>query len=212
MSTKTRETILHALRSRGKCTVKELADASGVSPVSVRHHLTHVQADGLVQATEERHGVGRPRFVYSLTEAGLEQSPTRYLQLTNRLIDEMKENLPHDKVAELFSGVADSMAADTASQFEGLPWDRRLDRLAQVLSQEGFSAEVERRPDSVLIRELSCPYLSIGRQHREVCGIDQGFIARALAVPVERVACVLDGDAHCTFTVSLGPSSMEVSP
>jgi predicted ArsR family transcriptional regulator len=33
--------------------------------------------------------------------------------------------------------------------------------------------------------------------------IDQKFIARALSLPVERVHCVLDGDAHCAFSVPL---------
>jgi predicted hydrocarbon binding protein len=33
--------------------------------------------------------------------------------------------------------------------------------------------------------------------------IDQAFIARALALPVERVRCLLDGDAHCAFTIPL---------
>jgi len=36
------------MRARGRCTVTDLAEASGVSPVSVRHHLANLQAEGLV--------------------------------------------------------------------------------------------------------------------------------------------------------------------
>lgn len=210
MSTKTRETILRTLRARGKCTVKELAEAAGVSPVSVRHHLTHVQGEGLVAAEEVRHGVGRPRLLYSLTETGQELFPSRYLQLANRLVEQMKGSLPQEKVAAVFSGVASSMAAGVAQELDGLPWESRLRRLAEILSSEGFEAEVEQRDDQVVIRERSCPYFQIGQHHREVCSIDQGIIARALAVPVERVSCLLDGDMNCTFTVSLRPNFLEV--
>lgn len=210
MSTKTRETILRTLRARGKCTVKELAEAAGVSPVSVRHHLTHVQGEGLVAAEEVRHGVGRPRLLYSLTETGQELFPSRYLHFANRLVEEMKGSLPEDKVAAMFSGVASAMAAGVARELDGLPWQDRLRRLGEILSSEGFEAQVEQRDDQVVIRERSCPYFQIGQRHREVCTIDQGIIARALSVPVERVSCLLDGDMNCTFTVNLRPNSLEV--
>jgi predicted ArsR family transcriptional regulator len=73
--------------------------------------------------------------------------------------------------------------------------------LVELLDEEGFSAEVERRGGELMIRELSCPYFQVGMQHPEVCTIDQTFIAKALSLPVERVHCVLDGDAHCAFSV-----------
>ena len=52
MATQTRETILRTLRSKGKCTIKELAGAAGVSPISIRHHLANLQAERFI-ATEE---------------------------------------------------------------------------------------------------------------------------------------------------------------
>ncbi len=87
--------------------------------------------------------------------------------------------------------------------WKACPFARRLERLSELLDEEGFNAEVERRGDEVIIRELSCPYFQIGQQHPEVCLIDQSFIARALSLPVERVRCLLEGDAHCAFSVPL---------
>jgi predicted ArsR family transcriptional regulator len=49
---------------------------------------------------------------------------------------------------------------------------------------------------------MSCPYYRMGQQHPDVCTIDQSFIATALSLPVERVACLLDGDMQCTFSVA----------
>jgi predicted ArsR family transcriptional regulator len=203
MASETREIILKTLRSRGSCTVKDLADAAGISPVSVRHHLSSLLADDLIESEEVRHGVGRPRHVFSLTEDGYELFPTRYYRLTNRLLGELKEAFPDRSVEILLSGVAESMAEDYANQLEGLPLDKKLSRLVELLNEEGFSADIERKGDDVILRELSCPYFHIGQSHPEVCMIDQAFIARALALPVERVRCLLDGDAHCAFTIPL---------
>ncbi len=104
MATPTRDIILRTLRARGKVSVVELAAASDVSPVSVRHHLSNLQAENLVAVEDERHGVGRPRQLFSLTETGLDLFPSRYVRLTNRLLDEIKESIPAGKVEELFSG------------------------------------------------------------------------------------------------------------
>src|SRR3989304_4835176 len=134
MSTKTRETILRTLRARGMCSVVELASAAEVSPVSVRHHLTHVLADGLVASQEERHGVGRPRLLYSLTDSGRGLFPGRYLPLASRPVTEMKENLPRDTVAAVFTGLPSSMAEDFAFASETLPIEPRITRLAEMLS------------------------------------------------------------------------------
>ena len=101
----TRERILQTLLNHPRSTINDLAEAVGINAISVRHHLTSLQADNLVAADEERHGVGRPRLVYSLTEKGLERFPTRYLRLTNRLLDQMKESMPPAVINKLFTAI-----------------------------------------------------------------------------------------------------------
>ena len=201
MNHPTREVILRTLRVQGKCTVKELANAADISPVSVRHHLSNLLAEGLVEIEEIRHGVGRPRQLFSLTDRAMDLFPSRYFRLTHRLLGEIKETLPPRTVDAIFSGVASTMAKDYAESLAGLPLEKRLERLIESLTLEGFDAEVERREDRIIIRELSCPYFRIGREHPEICMVDQSFIATALALPVEKVTCLLNGHSHCTFSI-----------
>ena len=68
----TRDRILQTILHQPRRTINELAEAVDINPISARHHLTNLQAEGLVAADEERHGVGRPRLVYFLTEEGME--------------------------------------------------------------------------------------------------------------------------------------------
>ena len=76
----TRNLIFQSLRTHGERTVAELASEQGISQASVRHHLTALQAQSLVEAQEVRQNVGRPHFSYQLTRAGLEQSPGQYIR------------------------------------------------------------------------------------------------------------------------------------
>jgi DeoR family suf operon transcriptional repressor len=197
----TRERILHTLLKHPGSTINDLAEAVNINPISVRHHLTNLQVEGLVLAEEERHGVGRPRLIYSLTEHGLEHFPTRYLRLTSRLLDQLKTSLPEPMVSKLFAEMASSLAEDYAEQMQGLSMEERLDLISDLLEEEGFTVEWEKTGDQYRIHEITCPYLQIGQNHPEVCTVDQTLISKMLAVPAEKVECILNGSAHCTYVV-----------
>ena len=203
MGSPTREIILKTLRVQGKCTVKELAQVADISPISVRHHLSSLQAEGLVTVEESRHGVGRPYYLYSLTDKGLERFPRRYYRLTNHILKELKGSLPEEKLQEIFTSVATSMSDARLQDFESSNLQERIKNLGTLLSEEGFEVEIEQKEDELIIHELSCPYFRIGTSYPEVCMIDQTFIANALEVPLSQVRCILKGDNTCTFSVQL---------
>jgi DeoR family transcriptional regulator, suf operon transcriptional repressor len=205
----TRERILQTLLNHPNSTINDLAAAVGINAISVRHHLTSLQAEALVSAEEERHGVGRPRLVYSLTEKGLERFPTRYLRLTNRLLDQMKEALPPDAIHNMFTQMASGIASDYADQIKSLTVEEKLDFIKDLLIQEGFSVEWERQGDEYHIHEITCPYYHIGQSHPEVCTVDQTLISEVLSIPAHKINCVLHGDAHCTYVISDLTSSVE---
>lgn len=197
----TRDKILQTLLRKPKSTINDMAEAVGINPISVRHHLTNLQMEGLIEAQEERHGVGRPRLVYLLTSEGMERFPTRYLRLTNRLIAQMKETMPAPAVSQLFGQIAEDLVAEYAHDVKGLNMEDRLDLVKDLLAQEGFTVEWEKKDGTYQIHEISCPYYQIGIAHPEVCTVDQTLISKMLALPVNRVQCILDGAAHCTYVV-----------
>ncbi len=203
----TRERVLQTLLTRERCTINELAEAVEINPISVRHHINRLEAEGTISSEEERGRVGRPRRVYFLTESGRERFPMRYIRLTTRLLEQLKETMPEAMVAKLFAQMAQDMAEDYRDELEGLPLEARLDRLAQLLGEEGFAVEWERKGSEYHIREVNCPYYRVGQDHPEVCAVDQTLISALLSIPAQKVKCMLHGDAHCTYIVSDQPST-----
>ena len=197
----TKDKILQTLLRRPRVTINELAEAVDINPISVRHHLTNLQMEGLIQAEEVRHGVGRPRLVYSLTQDGMERFPTKYLRLTTRLLTQMKETMPAPMVSQLFSQIAEELASEYSSQIQGLDMEERLEFVKELLAQEGFTVEWEKKGSEYQIHEISCPYYQIGIAHPEVCTVDQTLISKMLALPANKVQCILDGGSHCTYVV-----------
>ncbi len=197
----TRDRILQTLLQKPRSTINSLAEAVGINPISVRHHLTNLQMEGLVEGQEERHGVGRPRLVYILTDEGMERFPTRYMQLTTRLLAQMKDTMPGPVVTKLFSQIAEDIASQYSKDMSGLSMEERLDFVKEMLGREGFTVEWEKKDGQYQIHEISCPYYQIGIAHPEVCTVDQTLISKMLALPANKVQCILSGAAHCTYVI-----------
>jgi DeoR family suf operon transcriptional repressor len=205
----TRDLVLRTLLIQPGCTVNELAEKVGISPISVRHHIASLEADGLISSEDERHGVGRPRQVFFLTEAGIEQFPTRYVRLTVRLLEHLKETMPESMVNALFSDMAEDLANDLAEGMEmkNLSMQERLNLVKELLRGEGFNIEWEQLENGYEIHEASCPYYYIGQNHPEICNVDQILISKVLSLPTEKVKCILNGDSICTYLVSTPTTS-----
>jgi len=199
----TRDRIMQTLLNNSRSTIHELAVAVGINSISVRHHLNSMLADGLISAEEERHGVGRPRLVYYLTEDGMEKFPTRYYRFTNRLLDQLKQSLPAETVSRLFTTMAGELANEPARLARNLPIEDRIALLKDLLTEEGFEVEWQIDKDTLLIKAINCPYFHVSQAHPEVCSIDQTLITTVLAVPADNIDCNLSSDHHCTFVIPL---------
>jgi predicted ArsR family transcriptional regulator len=199
----TREKILRAFRVNGRMTVSELVKDLQITHIAVRHHLSSLQAEGMIEGREERHGIGRPHRVYRLTETALDRNPSKYYKFTNLLLDQLKENLPPETVERLLKEVASSIAGEWKTELDALPWPRRIDRLVQLLAQDGFVTRVEPSgPDQYRLLEFTCPYSRISLHHPEICVLDASMFSRALGAMVERTSCIRSGAETCTFSIS----------
>ena len=199
----TRDIILHAIKETNEATVEDLALAAGVSPVTVRHHLNSLQAEALLTARSVRRKVGRPYYVYSLTEKGHELFPHKYARLSTRLLDELKARFPKEVVNDIFIGVVRRIVTDQQANFEQMPFEQKLDYLVELLGKEGFLARWEKQGNAYHVIEYSCPYTAVGQEHREVCNLDTNLIIAVLGDNnVQQHSCMLAGDSCCQFTVT----------
>lgn len=173
-----------------------------VSPVTVRHHLNGLQADGLIESDSVRRKVGRPYFVYSISEKGQELFPKRYVRLTSRLLEELKNRLPASTLQDIMQGVVQGVIADHEGQFEHLPLEERLNYLVELLAEEGFLAEWQKDENGYTITEYSCPYISVGQKHTEVCTFDKELMLQVIQSPVTQHSCMLEGADCCEFSIA----------
>lgn len=207
-----RNLVLNTLLKRQRCTINELAEVAEINPISMRHHIAKLEGEGLVASQVVRQGVGRPHHVYFLTNAGMEKFPQRYLTLSIRLLEQLKENLPNKTVQKLFKEIASGMVDDHTAQIDivDLDLDERVDLITQLLQTEGFSIEISSLDGAVQIKENSCPYKHVGHEHPEICLVDETIIEKVLNTDIEKTHCVLSGDAFCAYLAKTGPLVSEI--
>lgn len=198
----TRLAVLEAIKSQRQATVASLAQALNLTPISIRHHLNSLQGEGLIKVEVERQSVGRPRHVYTLTQAAQRYFPNNYHMLVGRLLDEMKATLSPEQIEQIIDNLAAHVAAQYRSKQPGGTLEQRLQRLVDILGAEGFMAAVQRVDGNTVLTELNCPYVYIGQKHPEVCRIDNTIIRSILGRDVQQTSCVLHGDRSCTFSVA----------
>lgn len=197
----TREKILYTLLSCPGSTINELAEAVGINGISIRHHLTNLEADDLVTSIEERHGVGRPRLIYSLTEKGIEKFPSRYFRLSQYLIEALKNKYSSNELVNVFQDIGKTIASSYKMHLNDLSTKERLKLINSILTQEGFVIEWKEEKEHYNLIALSCPYYKIGLSHEEVCALDHTLISEFFSSPIKIKTCILDGDQHCAFLI-----------
>ena len=198
----TRRAILDHLRLHGAASVEGLADAVRLAPVTIRHHLNLLREEGLVDVAAESVGRGRPRHVYQLSQAGgqavVDDNP--FAVLTARLLDAMR-TADRVQVEGVFAAMADTIAAEHAAAFAERPIEARLDAVVSLLADEGFTTSWQRDGEAFVLRQLSCPFHTLGEQHREVCCLDERLIEAVVGGAVERDEWRMDGAATCVYRI-----------
>jgi predicted ArsR family transcriptional regulator len=189
----TRQTLLGILRKRKQATVDQLTRELGLAPATVRRHLDILMRDNYVTAAQKRRDIGRPHYVFSLTDQGDDLFPRNYIRLTNRIIAELVSLGPEetkgkagvDIASVIFEKMAEHVAQTYAGRISGTTLKERAQEVISLLANEGMFFELRKAKEGYLLLGQGCPCPRIADTHSEVCVHDQRLLARLLDAEVQ---------------------------
>jgi predicted ArsR family transcriptional regulator len=198
--------VLHALKAAGPQTAEALGRKLGMTAVGARQHLTRLQEDDLVAAADRNAGVGRPKRVWSLTEAGHARFPDNHAGLTLELIAAIRKT-GGEAMLDQVIGLREQAALKTyRTRLEGAKTLReKVKRLAAIRSEEGYMARAEPGKDgALLLVENHCPICVAAKSCQGFCRSELALFRTVLGedVAVERTEHVLGGAHRCVYRVS----------
>ena len=210
----TREAILGILRHGGGRSVEDLAGELGLAGATVRRHLDVLLRDGLVAVAQVRGRRGRPRYDFSLTEAGADALGHHYVRITRRLLHEIAALTPEETAgldgaglaALVFRKMTARLAGEYAPRVAGATLAERARAAARLLEDEGFGFEVAGEGGELRLLGRGCPCQRL-RESSDAgadgaCGHDRELLAALIGARVERrPAAAAPAGFACAYAV-----------
>jgi len=198
--------VLHALKAAGPQTAEALGRKLGMTAVGARQHLTRLQQEDLVAAEDRSEGVGRPKRVWSLTDAGHARFPDNHAGLTLDLIAAIRK-AGGEAMLDQVIGLREQAALKTyRARLEGAnSLKEKVKRLAAIRSEEGYMARSEAGKDgALLLVENHCPICVAAKSCQGFCRSELALFRTVLGddVTVERTEHVLGGAHRCVYRVA----------
>ncbi|GAB4537768.1 MAG: transcriptional regulator [Anaerolineae bacterium] len=198
----TRRRILIALKERGGMTADELAEKLGISAVAVRRHLANLERDQLVDHEQTQRGMGRPSYVYRLTDAAHHIFPHNYDQMASYLLEAIQALYGPEAVERIFEQRTQELAASYRPRVHGKDLPARLEQLARLREADGYMPVWEEQPDgSYLLRQYHCPILLVAEGCTEACNHELALFVDLLDAEVTRQTHQVAGDPECSYRI-----------
>jgi predicted ArsR family transcriptional regulator len=207
----TKEQVLHLLQARGSATVADLAEALALGQASVRRHLDHLRVDGMADVRIERHGVGRPAFLFYPTEEAEERTPAGYSRLLSRMYKELGALTEAgvggrdgaDVLRSVFEGVAHQVAREHEVDVAAERLETRVENTAKVLHGEGTVDGWSKSDEGYTLTNTACPYRSAALATHGPCELDRRTIELLVEAPVRQVSRIVDGQSKCEYVIGV---------
>ena len=199
--------IVELLQRQGSMSIKDMETAIGVTTTAVRQQIANLVAEGLVTSHIVREGVGRPHFVYSLTDKARSQFACYSDELALSLYEELVTEVGPGKVSALLERVGRRIAAEYSGQLKSTVLHDRVSDFSQLLEAKGILSDVSPTADGLILRAFNCPYFELAVEHREICSMEQDMMSRVLEADVALTHCMHDGHQGCQFVVRASPAT-----
>lgn len=198
----TRRRILIALKEHGAMTADELADKLGISAVAVRRHLANLERDRLVDHEQAQRGMGRPSYMYRLTEAAHHIFPHNYDQMASYFLEAIQDLYGPEAVERIFEQRTQELASSYRPQVQGRDLPARLEQLARLREADGYMPVWEQQADGTyLLRQYHCPILHVAEGCAEACNHELALFVDLLDAEVVRQNHQVAGDTQCSYRI-----------
>jgi len=197
----TRQRLIEYLQSRRVASVNELGRSLQVTGADIRHHISILIKEGVVEivAHQLSRDRGRPARLYGLTgQANLNNLDG----LAGALLDELSERGGKTDQVVLMSHVASRLVGEKNPGPVSIT--HRFYLAIQRLNEMNYQARWEAHAQAPRLILGHCPYAAILGQHSELCRMDALLIGEMLNSSATQTAKLERGPqglAQCEFIV-----------
>lgn len=182
--------------------ISEISDILGISPTAVRQHIAILEGNGLVGKSPFKEKMGRPKFLYFLTEKSEEFFPKAYSKLLEWLIEDIVKSRGIDELNRVMGSLGKKQALDYKSRFSSKSVNEDCKTLVEVLKERKMFVEVEKKDGSIIIKQYNCLFHDISKKFgNSICEFDSTFFRTLIDARIKVLTCMASGDRYCSFEI-----------
>ena len=195
---------LKLLKTRGPLSSSAMARELGITSEGARFQLTKLAEEGLVQATNESKGVGRPTQIWSITSKGNQHFPDNHALLSEQLIESMQEVLSPEQMDAVISLREKKVNKKYLDALKDIPnLEEKIVRLAELRNSDGYLAEWDKDDDGFILVENHCPVCAAAQRCADLCEAEMNTFKEIFGenISVERVDHIIAGARRCAYKI-----------
>ncbi len=197
-----KQRVLTVLKRAPGASLREVAEALGVSRSAALRHLTDLEAGRWVQREYRGRGVGRPSVCFRLTAATQPLFPSAYAETVLFAMGFLERTQGRPAVLQMLQERTDELAERHRARLATGDLAARVRALGRIRDEEGYMAEVKRRgPTQQELLEHHCPILAVAERYGEACDIERRLFERLLRAGVRVQHRLVTGHGVCRFVI-----------
>ncbi|MDA8088761.1 MAG: transcriptional regulator [Nitrospiraceae bacterium] len=197
----TKDRIIMMLKKVGGLTADDLSKRIGITPMGVRQHLIALERKGIVNYDARKHGIGRPVFIYNLTEKADDIFPKIYGEFSLGLLKDLESLEGRDKINSLFRMRKERLLESRGKRLSTHDFPGRLKALSTVLEEEGYFTELAEGDGKYTLNQYNCPISKVAQHYSEACNYEAELLSELLGRQVQMKKAIPMGDHYCSFNI-----------
>lgn len=199
----TRKNIILLLKKSGGMSIEELSAKIKITPMGIRQHLLSLEKKGIVTYFAKKHGIGRPGFIYKLTEASDKLFPKSYHTFAVEMLRDIEKFDGKEKVDKIFKWRRDRIFESRAEALSGKKnIDELLNGLKEILESEGCIVELNKNNGNYHLAQYNCPIQRIASEYDNACKHELQLYKDLIGKNVTREQSLSAGDPSCFYIIS----------
>lgn len=207
--TSTKQDILDYLLKQGQATAQDLADTFEISPQATRRHLKDLETEGLIEHQSVQSGMGRPQYVYCLSQKGRDRFPHRYGEFAVSFLDTLAETIGETQVKEVLKKQWERKADEYRYLIGKGTLKDRVAKLVELRQNEGYMAELllleenNSPKEQYILAEHHCAISEVAESYPQICGHELEMFSAVLPdCIVERTHWLNEGEHRCGYMIT----------
>jgi predicted ArsR family transcriptional regulator len=198
----TRERILLLLKRRGTMSIDELSKELNITSMGIRQHLLSLERRNLIDFITKRQGIGRPAFLYKLTEKADEIFPKNYCEFTIDMLKDIEKNDGPDKINDIFKWRKMRILKETKDALsDKRSFQDKVYEFSHLLESKGYFADLSSVDHNYILKHFNCPIAKLASEYREACQYELQMYKELFGKEVTREECIALGNLSCTYII-----------